>query len=108
MSGRGSVGRQYVLPWSSRTAEQSRPLTADTTASTGVRWITAVLPAAVPTTTAARVSGAAAHPPSHATHAISSSQRMPQSMLWVGKHGVSVGLPPRRAAAMVRRPPPLG
>ena len=61
--GGGSFGRQYVLPSSSRTAEQSLPVTRETAASTGVRWMTATLP----TVTAAIPSLVASQPASSRT-----------------------------------------
>ena len=82
VAGRDSFGLQYDLPWSNRTTEQSRPLTSDTTASTGVRWITDTLPAAAPTVTAVSVTGSAPQPPSHATPSRTSGHRMRHSMLW--------------------------
>jgi len=73
--GFGSTGRQYVLPCSSRTAEQSLPLTKEITASTGVRPMAATLPAAVPTTAVAIISGGAPHPAKGAQSGTQISQR---------------------------------
>jgi hypothetical protein len=61
-AGARSLGRQYRSPLSRFTTEQSRPVAADTTMSTGVRWNTGILAAEATTRAAAMTGACGPHP----------------------------------------------
>ena len=120
-SGASSMGRQYRSPRSKFTTEQSRPVAADTSMSTGVRWNTGKLAAdtttAAPATTPA-TTGASGPQPDSSGDTTSTNEAKPKRMKaglaskgkqTVGGDETSLhmkpsGLPPPRAAAMFRRP----
>ncbi len=105
-SGFGSIGRQYDLPCSIRTAEQSFPVTSEIKASGGVRPIAATLPAEVPITAVAIISAVHVQPERPRRLRIRSAFIPPSY-----EQKVNELLPRRKFAATPRRrygPPPHG